>query len=197
MFIPGDLQTNFSSGDQEENEVSTKARSVKKCPRCPKVMMLSFLDRSTKLEIDSCPECYGLWFDREELKLLFESPDLSTRILEEGADSALVRQSRDTQLPDSAAPSSVPFCPVCRDPLFLSTLGSTQVDYCLACRGIWLDHAELEALAKAFQAGEKGNLLIMNQLVEGLGTPSRPNPKAREFLEALERYRRSLFCEEF
>ena len=143
--------------------------------------MLKFKDQRSGLEIDSCPECFGLWFDSEELKLFFESPDLSTRIL-----------SEDAYLEDSAptSPSTTQSrdCPACHEALFLSRLGQTSVDYCLTCRGIWLDRRELESLVLEFQKGERGNLLIVNQLIEGLGTPSRPNPRASDFLEALDRY---------
>lgn len=151
------------------------------CPACVDVRMLGFKDHRSGLEIDSCPECFGLWFDSEELKLFFESPDLSRRIL---AEDALLEES--SVLGDLEEPRT---CPSCLQSLFLSRLGSTAVDYCLTCRGIWLDRRELESLVLNFQNGERGNLLIVNQLVEGLGTPNRPNPRAADFLEALGRYR--------
>ncbi len=143
--------------------------------------MLKFKDQRSGLEIDSCPECFGLWFDSEELKLFFESPDLSTRILSENA-------FLEGSAPKSPNPAQSRECPACREMLFLSCLGGTSVDYCLACRGIWLDRLELESLVLEFQKGERGNLLIVNQLIEGLGTPGRPNPRASDFLEALGRY---------
>lgn len=158
---------------------------VKSCPACTNVIMQHFVDRHSQLEIDSCPECFGLWFDSEELKLFFESTDLSHRILSEDAAASLSQTSTETSAPVQDARN----CPVCREGLFISRLGETQVDYCLGCRGIWLDRRELEDLVTAFQGGERGNLLIVNQLIEGLGTPLRPNPKAASFLEALQRYR--------
>ncbi len=147
--------------------------------------MHHFVDRDSRLEIDSCPECFGLWFDPEELKLFFESSDLSSRILQEDALSSL----SDSATKKTAKVTQERHCPVCLEELFASRLGKTQVDYCLCCRGIWLDRRELEELVTAYQEGERGNLLIVNQLVEGLGTPHRPNPKAEGFLEALKRYR--------
>lgn len=147
--------------------------------------MQRFVDRHSQLEIDSCPECFGLWFDSEELKLFFESTDLSHRILSEDSVASLSPASTEKSAPAQEARN----CPACREALFVSRLGETQVDYCLGCRGIWLDRRELEELVTAYQDGERGNLLIVNQLVEGLGTSSRPNPKAASFLEALERYR--------
>lgn len=157
--------------------------AVRKCPACSNLRMQMFRDPKSELEIDSCPECFGLWFDGEELKVFFESPDLSTRIIDEE------RFLPPSNLLESKARSGSRECPTCAEALFNSQLGRVQVDYCLSCRGIWLDRHELDALVRAYQAGERGNLLIVNQLTEGLGTPNRPNPKAREFLETLDRYR--------
>lgn len=155
--------------------------AVRSCPACAKVKMLKFKDQRSGLEIDSCPECFGLWFDSEELKLFFESPDLSTQMLDEGV--MLERLSGEPEDPQQTRQ-----CPECRTDLFLSRLGSTAIDYCLSCRGIWLDRRELESLVSDYQKGEPGNLLIVNQLLEGLGTPLRPNPRASDFLQALSRY---------
>jgi Zn-finger nucleic acid-binding protein len=151
--------------------------------------MLRFADPHSQLEIDSCPECFGLWFDSEELKVFFESPDLSTRILEEEVSVALMSPGLSGRTKPQEGDR---VCPACKEGLFSSQMGQTQVDYCLGCRGIWLDRLELEQLVAAFQAGVRGNLLIVNQLVEGLGTSSRPNPRAKDFLETLHRYRESL-----
>ena len=150
--------------------------------------MFNFRDDSSELEIDSCPECYGLWFDGEELKLFFASPSLSRQILEEDATERVLAPESDIGSENDSRS-----CPACDDQvLFSSKMGRTQVDYCLRCHGIWFDRAELEELVEAYRRGESGNLLIMNQLAEGLGTPSNPNPQAHAFLEALGRYQRSL-----
>lgn len=148
--------------------------------------MMKFHDETTSLEIDSCPECFGLWFDREELKQIFQSPTLSRQILEEGASARLLAPEKDV-----GREKRQRTCPVCdTQPLFASKLGVTQLDYCLRCHGIWLDRSELEQLVSDYQKGERGNLVILNQLAEGLGTPTNPNPAAKSFVEALQRYTR-------
>ncbi len=149
--------------------------------------MLKFVDKTSKLEIDSCPECYGLWFDREELKQFFQSPDLSIKVLDEGASNTVLPPVEEIR-----HQAQERLCPNCGEALFASNLGKTQVDYCVGCYGIWFDSSELEDLVQAYRAGERGNLLIVNQLAEGLGTPSAPNPRASQFLDALDRYRRSV-----
>lgn len=149
--------------------------------------MLKFVDKTSHLEIDSCPECYGLWFDREELKLFFQSPELSKRVLDDGAANSVLPPVEEVR---NVAKER--HCPVCKDALFPSQMGRTQVDYCIGCHGIWLDSTELEELVEAYRSGERGNLLIVNQLAEGLGTPNSPNPAAQQFLETLDRYRKTL-----
>ena len=38
-------------------------------------------------------------------------------------------------------------CPVCKDvTLLMSEKKGVEIDYCPECRGIWLDHGELEKL---------------------------------------------------
>lgn len=42
-------------------------------------------------------------------------------------------------------------CPVCNVPLIVVERGRIEVDYCIACRGIWFDAGELELLGQALQ----------------------------------------------
>ena len=37
-------------------------------------------------------------------------------------------------------------CPVCKEPMIVLELDRVEVDYCVSCRGIWLDSGELELL---------------------------------------------------
>lgn len=133
--------------------------------------MLDYSDAQTGLVIDSCPECFGLWFDGEELKRFFESPGLSNRILEEDALTAV---------PAGPVQREERLCPQCRTRLQRSGLGDVSLDYCLSCQGIWMDHGELNRVVKLYHQGERGNLLIVNQLAEGL----RAEKRRRTFLEA-------------
>lgn len=127
--------------------------------------MLSYSDPETGLEIDSCPECFGLWFDGEELSRLFCSRTLAERILEEDALPDVVSPARKEGQERS--------CPSCREPMRPSTMGDVTLDYCLRCRGIWMDHGELLRVVELYRKGEAGNLLILNQLAEGLRAEAR------------------------
>lgn len=165
----------------------TKFQAMRSCPACTDVIMLKFRDPDTGLEIDSCPECYGLWFDGEELKLFFHSPSLSEKILQ--ADGLTPKPEEVHRRPEQGRERT---CPQCQGQLLPTKVGQTQIDYCLGCRGIWFDHREIQDIVAAYGKGERGNLLVINQLAEGLGTQHRPNPEAHQFFEALKRYEATL-----
>jgi Zn-finger nucleic acid-binding protein len=40
----------------------------------------------------------------------------------------------------------IPFCPKCHVGLIILNFKGIEVDYCEGCRGVWLDHGELEQL---------------------------------------------------
>ncbi len=42
-------------------------------------------------------------------------------------------------------------CPVCQQPLIVLELDQVEIDYCLSCKGIWLDAGELELLLEGTQ----------------------------------------------
>ena len=37
-------------------------------------------------------------------------------------------------------------CPACREPMVVLELDEVEIDYCISCKGIWLDSGELELL---------------------------------------------------
>ncbi len=39
-------------------------------------------------------------------------------------------------------------CPVCKKDMIILELNEVEIDYCLSCKGIWLDKGELELLAE-------------------------------------------------
>ena len=117
--------------------------------------MLSFQHEG--LEVDSCPECFGLWFDREELKEFLQRPQLAQRL--SGADDAA---------PVVEPRHAVRLCPNCGLPLTETSIGQVLVDFCPRCRGIWLDQGELDRAVEQYRLGQRGNLVVLNQIAEGL-----------------------------
>lgn len=129
--------------------------SLRLCPACPQVAMLTY--HHDGLEVDSCPECFGLWFDREELKEFLQKPALAERLtpLEQG-------------VPLTTARHQTRLCPGCRLALTETALGEVLLDLCTRCRGIWLDQGELDRAVEQYRQGHRGNLVILNQIAEGL-----------------------------
>ena len=122
------------------------------------------LMRAGDLEIDTCPSCHGLWFDAEELRRSLPDAELAQQILHQ-----------DQQSPAGApeVPAGERDCPRCRVRLRETPVGQVPVDYCPRCRGIWLDHGELVLAIAQYRSGERGNLVILNQLAEGLREAER------------------------
>lgn len=115
------------------------------------------------LEVDSCPECFGLWFDREELKEFLKRPALAQRL-----------GSFDEGVPLTTPRHEVRLCPTCRSPLTETALGEVLLDLCARCRGIWLDQGELDRAVEQYRLGQRGNLVILNQIAEGLRSVREP-----------------------
>ena len=116
--------------------------------------MLSYSQHG--LEVDSCPECFGIWFDREELKQFLSQPEFANRVAE--------RSEQVSRQPRQLARC----CPRCQADLVENSLGEVWIDFCPRCRGIWLDQGELQRAVEQYRAGGRGNLVILNQIAEGL-----------------------------
>lgn len=48
-------------------------------------------------------------------------------------------------------------CPRCELPLSVANRQGIQIDYCNQCRGVWLDHGELEKLIERADENSAGN----------------------------------------
>jgi membrane associated rhomboid family serine protease/Zn-finger nucleic acid-binding protein len=95
------------------------------------------------VQIDTCPMCFGAWFDSGELDVL--AGQLGD------VESILDGQSRETRRP----------CPRGHGQMLehdLPAMIRTPVDRCAQCGGIWLDGEERRKLAKATTARGQGTL---------------------------------------
>ena len=61
-------------------------------------------------------------------------------------------------------------CPVCKTAMITFELEDVEVDYCLGCKGIWLDAGELEMLL----GDEEGAKEIINSFHEAVGCSEKP-----------------------
>lgn len=132
------------------------------CPACPEQSLAAL--RAGDLEIDTCPRCHGLWFDAEELRRSLPEAELAQQLLRQDTGSvAGAPQVRSGQRK----------CPRCQATLRETPVGQVPIDYCPLCRGIWLDHGELKLAIEEYRSGERGNLVVLNQLAEGLREAER------------------------
>lgn len=116
-------------------------------------------DGSTGLEVDTCPNCLGIWFDAGELATFYKSPDLMKRLNPAGGGSA-----NHTYEISAAARR----CPRCRQGMERPLVGGIALDVCRACRGIWFDHGELRKVTQIYKnRGLSGDELVTEQVREG------------------------------
>lgn len=99
------------------------------CPRCKADLIVVEFD---DIELDSCPECGGLWFDRGEMELLANKCGCTVEALSSRSGSH-VEEARLK-------------CPICRRTMNKSLFGDAEPvvgDVCPSCGGLWLDAGEL------------------------------------------------------
>jgi Zn-finger nucleic acid-binding protein len=113
---------------------------MKTCPNCSQ----QHLRKTTiaSIEVDECPKCKGLWFEDQEL-----------RLAKDHTDRDLVWMDFEIwKHPDRFQVEQRPLrCPGCGSQLVGIQYGSTgvTVNYCKACRGLWLDKGEFKRIVRA------------------------------------------------
>ena len=107
------------------------------CPRCSTDLVVVEYD---EIELDWCPSCEGLWFDRGEMELAV------TRMGPAGLGLTFERPAQTSE-----QPLRCPLCHVRMNKRLLGNPGPVQgeprpiiADMCPECGGIWLDRGELE-----------------------------------------------------
>ncbi|MGA1867251.1 MAG: zf-TFIIB domain-containing protein [bacterium] len=144
------------------------------CPQCKKMMeeVSGFSHYGTLMKIDQCPQCRGMWFDRNELwQLSYKSAmkidrnthdtEKNERYLEFSLNPAKRINTEDRILA----------CPHCHSPLVIYSADNftpdIEVDYCTSCNGFWLDAGELsrfkEAMKKRKEMHDKENSALHAQ----------------------------------
>lgn len=87
---------------------------------------------SPPITADMCRRCHGVWYDASELAQV--NPTLA-RV--HGQPAEIFRDD----------PGAAADCPSCATPMRQFRLLNLALDYCLACRGVWVDGDEHAALA--------------------------------------------------
>jgi len=109
------------------------------CPKCNTALVPRIAEPrpgAKAIRADVCPTCAGIWLDEYELAEVSESlGGLPFRI----AEIAVL----------GTPAKNIASCPRCgAAPSELAVL-DVAIDFCTGCRGVWLDGAEYEALARA------------------------------------------------
>ncbi len=97
-----------------------------------------------KVEVDICPDCGGLWLDKDEIR------DLSLKSERQLADLRKIIQESDKK--DFKPPTTVREpCPACAGKLSVAVLGPIHIEHCLSCEGIYLDKGEMDKAIKVLK----------------------------------------------
>ena len=117
------------------------------------------------IELDKCPQCDGIWFDRNEMETLRDA-GLSH------PEQQVHPTAADPQL-EKAETKGFMRCPRCDDARLqgctYTYLNPVRIDRCESCFGVWLDKGELDAII-----GEKQQL-------------QAPSGKLRSLMQSLAR----------
>ncbi len=108
------------------------------CLKCTSVLDKA---RIEDVEVDVCPACGGLWLDHGEVERLARK-----------MQSELDRLRR--LLKAKSAPPAVPSeiqtaCPACTGAVKEVMLGAIHIDFCIRCKGLFLDRGELDGAVGA------------------------------------------------
>ncbi len=116
------------------------------CPACKSDMIVV---EHSKIELDYCTNCHGVWFDSGELELLLEPAGL------EGLEPPLANLADSTEARPAEKKRK---CPICLKKMKKIVVGQEPeilLDICRQGDGLWFDGGEL-ALLVGQLAGKTG-----------------------------------------
>jgi hypothetical protein len=93
-----------------------------------------------KIELDYCPECYGVWFDSGELELFLDSLNLENR------DQFISNLLNATETKTAEKKRR---CPICAQRMKKTIVGEKPgilIDVCRRLDGLWFDGGEVGQL---------------------------------------------------
>jgi Zn-finger nucleic acid-binding protein len=97
------------------------------------------------VEVDACPQCHGVWYEGEELRLAKDASDTDLKWLDfeiwKDWDSLELNLKRMA-------------CPGCSQNLVGVRYAETpvEIDCCPACKAIWLEEGEFVAIVDSLKA---------------------------------------------
>ncbi len=126
------------------------------CPNCEKNLEKSVL---SDIDVDHCPDCSGIWFEEDELRLAKDKKDENLKWIDVDLwkDKRKLKISRTDKI-----------CPECRLPLYEVNYGKSKikVDTCNICKGIWLDKGEFKQVVDYLK--KEGDWKVLNNYAKSL-----------------------------
>lgn len=114
---------------------------MKRCPKC-KHMILSHCP-CDEVSLDQCDACFGLWFDKGEMRQCKSKRDETLNWM----DAELFSNPEKIAMkPTDHA------CPVCEGKKLMALdydNTGVVVEYCISCQGLWLDKGEFDKIIQA------------------------------------------------
>ena len=74
-------------------------------------------------------------------------------------------------------------CPACKNPMVILELNQVEIDYCTACKGIWLDRGELDLI---FSSSEKKEIAKLFSVKNNLDEIKRRCPVCKKKMDKVE-----------
>ncbi len=108
-----------------EAQIDRAKTSLVKCPDCQRNMIIVHINQ---IDVDYCHFCQSCWLDQGELKTI----------------SKLIKDIPSDHLPDRPAKHDCPICQEKMTELVFKRPYNLLVDRCKSCRGVYLEHGELE-----------------------------------------------------
>lgn len=128
------------------------------CPVCLGVkMQKTKIGRgNSQIMLDHCARCGGVWFELGEIqRLRSHQPDALWRKVPQRdyeprpqCHSCHTPISRSLTKCTACGHDNQLDCPNCQKPLQIASESGLTLDVCKQCKGVWFDHAELEAIWK-------------------------------------------------
>lgn len=137
------------------------------------------------VEVDYCPTCLGIWFDKDELRLAKDDADKNLN----WQDVDLWRDKLKFKTVHISK-----FCPACRVGLVEISYdhSKTKVDFCKKCQGVWLDRGEFKQILNYLKNKSDYELLhkysekLVLQLWEVFSGPQAFREELADFLTLLK-----------
>ncbi|MCD6500565.1 zf-TFIIB domain-containing protein [bacterium] len=148
------------------------------CPLCKTELKKAIFYQT---EVDYCPNCLGLWFEKDELREAKDEKDKNLNWLDIDLwkDETKFKISKGKKL-----------CPSCSMPLYEINYGDSgvKVDVCNLCQGIWLDRGEFKKIIDYLKNRGKKEILenyFKNLIAEGVEVFTGPETFKSELVDFL------------